>query len=153
MKNNNSFLSFSNIPLDELLKNLKTSPEGLSSDEALNRQRIYGKNTLNIKKKSNTFFLLLSQFKSPIILILIFAAILSVFLRDRNDAIIILLIVLISSLLGFWQEKGASNAVEKLLSRVQINTAVIRSRKEVEIPSNEIVPGDIIMLNAGDIIP
>ncbi|MHB1275401.1 MAG: magnesium-translocating P-type ATPase [Candidatus Humimicrobiaceae bacterium] len=153
MKNNNSFLSFSNIPLDELLKQLKASPEGLSSDEALNRQRIYGKNTLNIKKKSNTFFLLLSQFKSPIILILIFAATLSIFLHDSSDAIIILIIVLISGLLGFWQEKGANNAVEKLLSKVQINTSVIRSGKEIEISSNEIVPGDIIMLNAGDIIP
>ncbi|MCX6722544.1 MAG: cation-transporting P-type ATPase, partial [Candidatus Staskawiczbacteria bacterium] len=86
MKDNNSLLSFSSIPLDELLKNLKTSPDGLSSNEVLNRQRIYGRNTLNIKKKSNTFFLLLSQFKSPIILILVFAAILSIFLRDRNDA-------------------------------------------------------------------
>jgi len=149
----NDLLSFSNIPLNELLKKLETSIEGLSSDEALKRQRIYGRNTLNIKKKSNTFFLLLSQFKSPVILILIFAAVLSIFLSDRNDAVIILLIVLISGLLGFWQEKGANNAVEKLLSRVQINTAVMRSGKEIEISSNEIVPGDIIMLNAGDIIP
>ena len=153
MKDNNLFLSFSNIPLDELLKNLKTSPDGLSSDEVLKRQRIYGRNTLNTKKSSNTFLLLLSQFKSPIILILIFAAILSIFLRDSNDAIIILIIILISSLLGFWQEKGANNAVEKLLSRVQINTAVLRDGKEIEIPSNEIVPGDIVMLNAGDLIP
>ncbi|MHB1376570.1 MAG: magnesium-translocating P-type ATPase [Candidatus Humimicrobiaceae bacterium] len=153
MKDNNLFLSFSNIPIDELLRNLKTSLDGLSSDEASKRQRIYGRNTLNTKKSSNTFLLLLSQFKSPIILILIFAAILSIFLRDSNDAIIILIIILISSLLGFWQERGADNAVEKLLSRVQINAAVLRNGKEIEIPSNEIVPGDIIMLNAGDLIP
>jgi Mg2+-importing ATPase len=65
--------------------------------------------------------LLLNQFKSPIIFILIFAAVLSIFLQDRLDAIIILTIVFISGLLGFWQEQGASNAVEKLLADANSN--------------------------------
>lgn len=153
MRNNDSFLSFWSIPPVELLGKLSTSIKGLTNDEVLIRQKIYGRNTINTRKKKNTFFLLVSQFKSPIILILIFAAILSIFLRDRNDAIIILIIVIISGILGFWQEKGANNAVAKLLSRVQINAAVIRDGKEIEVSADLIVPGDIIILNAGDIIP
>lgn len=152
--NNDSFSSFWNIPVDELSKKLSTSSsKGLTDDEVLKRQKIYGKNTLDIRKKPNTFILLLSQFKSPIILILILAAILSIFLHDRNDAVIILVIVIISGILGFWQERGANNAVAKLLSRVQINASVIRDGKETEVSANNIVPGDIIILNAGDIIP
>jgi len=153
IKNDNMLLSFWSIPLAELLKKLSTSESGLSYDEVLIRQKIYGKNILNKRKKNSTFFIFLSQFKSPIIMILIFAAILSIFLKDRNDAIIILIIVFISGLLGFWQEKGAQDVVLKLLERVQINTSVIREGKEIEIPADEIVPGDIVILNAGDIIP
>ncbi len=149
-----NFSSFWNIEAEELLEKLSTSPSrGLSNDEVIKRQKIYGKNTLNIRKKSNNFLLFLSQFKSPIILILIFAAILSIFLGDKNDAIIILVIVAISGILSFWQEKGANNAVSELLSRVRINVSVIRNGKETEVSANSIVPGDIIILNAGDIIP
>ena len=75
------------------------------------------------------------------------------FLHDPADASIILIIVFISGLLGFWQEHSASNAVEKLLAIVQIKAAVIRDGNEQEIPVEEIVPGDIVILNAGDIVP
>jgi Mg2+-importing ATPase len=78
---------------------------------------------------------------------------LSVFLHDPADALIILLIVLVSGLLGFWQEYSASNAVEKLLAIVQIKSAVIRDGNQLEISIEDIVPGDIIFLNAGDIVP
>jgi Mg2+-importing ATPase len=79
--------------------------------------------------------------------------VLSFFLHDAVDAMIILSIVLISGLLGFWQERGASNAIAKLLSIVQIKVAVLRDGKSIEIPVEQIVPGDIVILNAGDIIP
>jgi P-type Mg2+ transporter len=96
---------------------------------------------------------LLNQFKSPIILILIFAAVLSIFLQDRLDAIIILTIVFISGLLGFWQEQGASNAVEKLLALVQVKATVLREGQSQEISNEEVVPGDIVLLSAGKNIP
>jgi Mg2+-importing ATPase len=145
--------AFWNIPTAELLQQLQTTSQGLTNDEARQRFIRYGANLLKPKKRSNTLTLLLSQFKSPIILILIFASGLSFFLHDPVDADIILAIVLVSGLLGFWQERGAANAIEKLLSVVQINAEVLCDGAIREIPVEEIVSGDIVILNAGDVIP
>jgi Mg2+-importing ATPase len=145
--------AFWSISVTEMLHNLESKKEGLTSDDAQKRLALYGSNLLKPKKHSDVFTLLISQFKSPIILILFFATALSFFLHDRVDALIILLIVLVSGLLGFWQEYGASNAVEKLLSIVQIKTSAMRDGIAKEIPVEKIVPGDIVVLNAGDIIP
>jgi len=144
---------FWSIPAAELLQQLQTTSEGLTNDEARQRFIRYGANLLKPKRRSNTLTLLLSQFKSPIILILIFASGLSFFLHDPVDAGIILTIVLVSGLLGFWQERGAANAIEKLLSIVQIKAEVLRDGAMREIPVEEIVSGDIVILNAGDVIP
>ena len=145
--------AFWSIPAAELLQQLQTNPQGLTNDEARKRFIRYGANLLKPKNRSNTLNLLLSQFKSPIILILIFASGLSFFLRDPVDAGIILAIVLVSGLLGFWQERGAANAIEKLLSIVQIKAEVLRDGLMSEIAVEEIVPGDIVLLKAGDVIP
>lgn len=136
-----------------MLQRLQTTNEGLTSSESSERLKKYGANLLKPKKSSNTLTILLSQFKSPITLILLFAAGLSFFLGDFTDTVIIVTIILISSLLGFWQEKGAADAFEKLLSAVEVKATVLRDRKEEEIPIEQIVPGDIIIFNAGDIIP
>ncbi len=141
------------IPHAEILQRLETATEGLSSDEARNRLVRYGFNLLKPKKRADALTLLLAQFKSPIILILIFAAGLSFFLEDPTDAVIILTIILVSGLLGFWQERGATDAVKKLLAIVQIKATVLRDRKLEEIPIEEVVPGDIVILKAGDSIP
>jgi Mg2+-importing ATPase len=145
--------AFWSISTTEMLQELETAKEGLTGDEARQRLARYGANLLKPQKRSDVLTLLLAQFKSPIILILLFATGLSFFLRDPVDAFIILSIVLVSGLLGFWQERGASNAVEKLLSIVQIKAAVLRDGSSKEIPVEEIVPGDIVILNAGDIVP
>jgi len=145
--------SFWSIPVTEILQKLDTFKEGLTSKEAQKRLTLYGSNLLKPKKRSDVFTLLFSQFKNPIILILLLATVLSFFLRDTVDAIIILLIVLISGLLGFWQEYSASNAVKKLLSIVQIKAAVFRNGESKEITVEDIVPGDVVILNAGDIVP
>ena len=147
------FLSFWSISSSDLLKKLQTKVSGLITSEVKNRLATYGANRLKPPKRSDAFTLLVSQFKSPIILILIFATVLSLFLHNIVDASIILTIVVISGLLGFWQEYGASNAIAKLLAIVQIKAAVFRDGKQKEIPVEEIVPGDIIILNAGDIVP
>ena len=112
---NQTLQSFWSISVAEMFKKLETAKEGLTSDEAKKRLTLYGSNLIKPKKRSDVLTILLSQFKSPIILILLFATGLSFFLRDPVDAIIILIIVLVSGLLGFWQEHSASNAVEKLL--------------------------------------
>ena len=145
--------TFWSLTVADLLNKLQTNANGLTTEDAKSRLAAYGANRLKPPKKSDTFTLLISQFKSPIILILLFATGLSLFLGNFVDASIILTIVVISGLLGFWQERGASNAVAKLLAIVQIKAAVIRDGKENEIPVEVIVPGDIVILNAGDIVP
>jgi Mg2+-importing ATPase len=93
------------------------------------------------------------QFKSPITLLLVGAAGLSFALQDPTDAIIILTIVMVSSVLGWWQEKGATHAVDRLMKLVQIKCRVLRDAQEKDIPLEQIVPGDIVLLTAGDVIP
>jgi P-type Mg2+ transporter len=97
--------------------------------------------------------LFIAQFKSPIILILIGAAIVSLFLQDRTDAILILAIVLASGVLGFWQEYAATDAVAKLRALVETKARVLRDGVEAIIPLAEVVPGDVTLLSAGAIIP
>ncbi|MCU7493920.1 MAG: magnesium-translocating P-type ATPase [Ignavibacteria bacterium] len=146
-------VEFWSLPAEDLLKMLGSTKEGLSSAEAKRRIALLGTNQLRPAKSSSALSLLISQFKSPIILILLFATILSFFLHDRVDAFIILSIVIVSGLLGFWQEYSASNAIKKLLSIVQTKAAVMRNGTLVDIYVEEVVPGDIVKLNAGDIIP
>jgi Mg2+-importing ATPase len=145
--------SFWSIPVTEMLNSLRATANGLTTDEAQKRLKSYGANRLKPQKRSDAFTLLIAQFKSPIILILLLATGLSLFLHNIVDASIIFTIVVVSGLLGFWQEYSATNAVEKLLAIVQIKAAVIRDGNQKEIPVEEIVPGDIVILNAGDIVP
>ena len=145
--------AFWSIAANETLQQLQTTAQGLTTDEARLRLARYGANVLKPKKRADSLTLLLSQFKSPLILILLFATGLSFFLHDPVKALIILTIVLVSGLLGFWQEHSATNAVQKLLAIVQIKAAVLRDGVSQEIPVEEIVPGDIVILNAGDIVP
>ena len=144
---------FWSLPVTEVLARLRTTDSGLTTNEANRRLAEYGANRLKPPIRSDVLTQLVAQFKSPIILILLFATGLSLFLHDPVDASIILIIVVISGLLGFWQEHSASNAVERLLAMVQIKASVLRDGKQQEIPVEEIVPGDIVILNAGDIVP
>ena len=144
---------FWSLSTDQVLQQAHSTIAGLSHPEAKQRLSQYGANSLKQTHQSSALVLLLNQFKSPIILILVFAAVLSIFLQDALDAIIILTIVLISGLLGFWQERGASNAVEKLLALVQVKATVLRDSQSEEIPNEEVVPGDIVLLSAGKNIP
>ncbi len=145
--------TFWGIAANEMLQQLHTTAQGLTTDEARLRLTSYGRNLLKPQKRSDSLSLLIAQFKSPLILILLFATGLSFFLRDPVNALIILTIVLVSGLLGFWQEHSATNAVEQLLAMVQIKATVLRDGGPHEIPVEEIIPGDIVILNAGDIVP
>lgn len=145
--------SFWNLPTEKLLEQLHSSPQGLTTPESQKRLIQYGANSLKQKRKSHTFSLLLNQFKSPIILILMGAAILSSFLGDIINSLIILAIVLFSGLLGFWQERGAADAIAKLLAMVEVKARILRDGKLKDIPLDEVVPGDIVQVSAGDNIP
>ena len=145
--------NFWTLSIDDVIHQLKTSNEGLTNEEAKKRLGTYGLNSFKHKKSNSVLGLLLSQFKSPIILILLFAIGLSLFLKDTLDALIILTIVLVSGLLGFWQEYGANSAVEKLLALVQIKAKLLRNGLSIEVSVGKIVPGDVVILKAGDMIP
>jgi len=117
---------FWNDTLLELFSELQTTPKGLTREESKARLTKYGANRLKPKKRINALSLFLSQFKSPIILLLLFSSVLAFLFSDQLDGLIIIVILLISSLLGFWQEYSATNAVQKLNAMVQIQVAVWR---------------------------
>jgi P-type Mg2+ transporter len=144
---------FWTIPVTELLSSLGTSLKGLSHKETEERLLFSGSKISRAHVKTNAIRLFLSQFKSPVILLLLFAATLSFVLSDAADTIIIVLIVFVSGVLGFWQERGAANAVQQLLATVQIKAKVIREGSAIDIPVAQVVRGDIILLSAGDVIP
>jgi Mg2+-importing ATPase len=136
---------------------------GLTSAEARRRLTEFGENRIgherrvglhqNFGEQAGTLALFVAQFKSPIILILVGAAIVSLFLQDRTDAALILTIVLASGVLGFWQEYSATDAVARLRALVETRARVLRDGNEVTVPLAEVVPGDVALLSAGAIIP
>lgn len=140
-------------PLPELLQQLGSSPEGLTEEETSQRLIRSGGTHVQRSYRFRDAVLLLSQFNSPIVLLLLSAAGLSFFLRNPTDAAIILAIVLMSGLLGYWQERSASHAVERLLAVVRVTAEVVRNGTVHEIPIDEIVPGDIVLLSAGAGVP
>ncbi|HDK41765.1 MAG TPA: hypothetical protein ENG87_00165, partial [Candidatus Pacearchaeota archaeon] len=133
---------------------------GLSNKEAKKRLSKYGLNEIERRKKINTLKIFISQFKSPLILILIVAAIISSVVgllpdQDSNifDTILILIIVLVSGISGFFQDYKAEKTIEALQKIARPKIKVIRDRREIEVSIKNIVPGDLILLEEGDIIP
>jgi len=146
-------IQYWNMTPDEALKQYRSSPSGLTSDEAAARLATYGENTIHKNKSASPFMLFLGQFKSPIILIMLVATAISAATGDWLDSVIIFAIVLGSAVLSFLQEYSASNAIAKLRSRIQMLCSVQRDGKTVQIPSTKLVPGDIVQLSAGSIVP
>jgi Ca2+-transporting ATPase len=138
---------------DAVLKTLNTSEAGLSSKDAENRLEKYGKNELKEEEKTSVVKLFLSQFKSFLILILMAAALASGFLGELVDAFVILFTVILAGVLGFVQEYRAEESIKLLKSLTSPEALVVRDGKEVKIPSSLLVPGDILILQAGDRIP
>ena len=132
---------------------LNSSGNGLSQAKADVLLRSSGSH----KKSKSAFFkeagLFIGQFKSPLMLLLIGAVIISAFLGDTSDVFIILFIVLSTGLLSFFQERNAGRVVEKLQSMISLKSIVLRDGKTQEIVSDQIVPGDVLVLKAGDMIP
>jgi len=145
--------AFWSLPVADTLQQFGATTEGLKTDDASQRLARCGSNVLKPQARSNALMLLLGQFRNPIVILLVFATALSFFLHDAVNALIILAIVLASGLLGFWQEHSASNAVAKLLAIVQIKATALRDGKPQQIPVEDIVPGDIVILDAGDLVP
>ncbi|RIH77485.1 magnesium-translocating P-type ATPase [Meiothermus hypogaeus] len=139
--------------LEGLWTRLKSQPDGLNPAEARRRLQQWGPNTLQAQRRTTALAVLLAQFKSPLVLMLVFAASVSALVQEWLDAFIVLLIVLGSALLSFVQEYSASRAVEKLLARVQVRVWLLRGGQTLHLPAEEVVPGDVVLLSAGSLIP
>ena len=139
--------------IEEILKQYSTQKEGLSLSEANARLEEYGLNKLKEQKKNSPLKLFLSQFLDVLIFMLIIAAIASYMIGNHLDAIVILVVVIINSIIGFIQEYRAENAMEKLKSLVHTDAHVKRDNTLNRIPSENLVPGDIVLLEEGDKVP
>jgi P-type Mg2+ transporter len=144
---------FWHLPVDDAFELVESRPTGLTSIEAGSKLARFGPNTVEPARRTDALSLLVRQFQSPIILILVFATVLSGLLGDATDAVIILTIIVLSGLLGFWQERGAARAVAALLATVQIKADVLRNGAVTAVPVEDIVPGDSVLLTAGDVVP
>ena len=144
---------------DEVISSLKTSREGLSAEEAGRRLSEYGPNKLEEKKKDSILKKFLEELSDPMLIILMIAAVLSVITSaaagetEWSDAIIILVVVLINAVLGVVQESKAEKAIEALQSMSKAKSKVRRNGEIVTVESENLVPGDIIELEAGDSVP
>ncbi|MGD0652687.1 MAG: magnesium-translocating P-type ATPase, partial [Verrucomicrobiia bacterium] len=138
---------------EQLLSLLHATPTGLPAPEVEQRLKQYGPNTFKAKPQASALGLFFNQVKSPLVLILIFAAIVSLIVGEWVDASIVLVVVFGSTLLGFVQEYQASNAVEKLRSQITIKSCVYRGGEQQQLPSDQVVPGDVVELCAGSLIP
>lgn len=141
------------VPVDQLMETLHTSLQGLSSEDVATRGASYGPNAVVREKKLAAFRQFASQFKNPLIIILLLAAVLSVFLAEFVDALIIVVIVFLSVFIDFYQEYRAGRAVELLQQKISTLATVTRDRSTQDVPLSELVPGDIISLSAGNIVP
>jgi Mg2+-importing ATPase len=137
----------------QVLEELGATPQGLSEAEARVRLAAVGPNTLKERKRATSWGLFLKQFKSPLVLILLFGTFVSALAKDYPDALVILVIVLGSAIITFAQEFSASNAVEKLRARLVYKVTALRDGTPRPVPAEEIVPGDIVTLSAGSLIP
>src|SRR5476649_2145517 len=141
-----------NLPLPVVEKKLETSKDGLSQAEAQKRLTQYGPNEIE-EKKTNPFLKFLTYFWGPIPWMIELAVILSAIARHWPDFVIILLLLLANAVVGFWEEHQAGNAIAALKAKLAIKARVLRDGKWVTPAARELVPGDVIRIRLGDIVP
>lgn len=132
--------------LETVLATLSSKENGLSSQEARERQKKYGPNKLKEKKKISPMQIFMQQFKSALIVILIVATLVSALIGEVVDALVILIIVVINAVFGFVQEYKAEKAIESLKDMMNPKSKVLRNGKKLEIDSSEITIGDILVI-------
>lgn len=146
-------MAFYQQEISTLFKEFKSKKEGISSDESAKRIEEFGPNALLEKRKKPVWVLFLAQFKDFMILILAAAAVISGIVGDLTDTIIILVIIILNGVLGFIQEYRAEKAMESLKKLTETQTNVIRDAKSIAIRSTGLVPGDVVVLEAGNMVP
>jgi Ca2+-transporting ATPase len=140
------------LQVAKVLELLQSAPKGLPHDEVVRRRKRFGKNLLEEHRVSR-LSILIGQFRSPLVLILLAASLISLFVGHRGDALLIFVIVCINTALGFWQELKALTSIEALKKMTESRVAVMRGGKATTVASSQIVPGDIVLLQEGDIVP
>lgn len=141
------------LSVSENYQLLDTSKQGLHGAEAEKRLKRYGKNELSEKKKTSVLVMLFQQFKDVMIFILLIAAVISFVVGDLKDAAVILVIVLLNAIIGFVQEYRAERAMAALKKMAAFGATVRRGGTILQLPASEIVPGDIVLLEAGMSVP
>lgn len=139
--------------IDQVFSELESNANGLTPEEASIRLKDFGYNELEEKKGTSPLILLLSQFKSLLIVILVVAAVVSASMGEIVEAIAIIVIVILAGMLGFLQEYKAGKAIEALKKMASPTAIILRGGNELIIPAREVVPGDILFLKTGDKVP
>lgn len=142
------------LTIEEVLKSFQTdSDKGLSKSEAASRTKEFGLNIYETQKQKSIWLILLWQFKSPIVYLLIFGASVSFYFQDYIEAFAILVVIFVNALIGFLMELQARSSMNALREMDVITSKVIREGKIRDIPSENLTPGDVVVLEAGDVIP
>jgi Ca2+-transporting ATPase len=149
----NNMKDFHSLAWKDVLKEKKSSKDGLSSNEAKKRVEQTGLNQLQKEKPLGAFKILIAQLKSPLVYVLIIAGMISLFLGEEVDTYVIFGAVLINTIIGFIQENKANKALSKLRKMVEHKAVIVRDGHEKEVLSKNIVPGDIIVLEPGNRVP
>jgi Ca2+-transporting ATPase len=145
-------MNFHSFKIEEVLEILETDFLGLDQEDVEKRLKQYGKNVLPEEKKS-FWFIFLKQFKNIFNIVLTFALILTLFLNKITDSIVILLIILVNVFIGFFFEIRAEKTLEKLKNLLKPKAKVLRNKELLEISAENLVPGDIVLIEEGDILP
>ena len=138
------------VPYNTILENLNTSSEGLNTTEAGKRQKIVGPNILYRQNRESAFKILLRQFHNPLIYVLLAATILAIVMGKITDGIVVFFVIIINAIIGFVQEYQAGKTIQGLLQLIPENATVMRDGKQKNIQAAELVPGDYVLLQAGD---
>ncbi len=141
------------MPVEEVLKQLDTSPQGLTHEQAQRRLDRYGPNSIQTAEAVNPWVIFLHQFTSPLIYVLLAAMVVTLVIGEHADAAVIALVLMINATIGFIQEYRAENAMAALMSMVAPRTVVRRENERCEIGSSQLVPGDIVLLESGHLVP
>lgn len=142
-----------NLSQSEVFDQYETSPDGLPLSQVKKLRQTYGRNLIETDSGLNIFKLITAQFVSPLVIILIIAGIVSLVLNEPKDAIVIFSIVFVNALIGFIQEFQAAKSINSLKTMIEHVVEVIRDGKTIQLPSHDLVPGDLVVLNAGDKVP
>ncbi len=137
---------------EEVFQKLETNENGLTPEEVKKRLQKYGFNKLPEPKRAEKLIIFFSQFKNPLIIILIIAGFFCLILKEIKDLTVILMAVFLNTLIGYWQEEKAERAIHQLRKMVEYKAKVIRNNEQSLTSAENLVPGDIVILEAGDIV-